>query len=227
MKFSLYSSESTENERTRERPNERQSTTMSGSAIAWELFLWFSYRLTRLRFWTNSTAKTPTKTTANQTTTAIIKNNNNNINNQDDNIKLLDFSNSKILKTSNLTKTTTTKLTADEYGTTKIIPNTIITITTTKITTSDYNNCYEQQNSSLHHHQHQHHQTSSQLTNDKNNILSCFTRFSPIYFIILPTSIAIFTAFYIFKNQHHHHHNTAINDATTDELFDHTNHRND
>lgn len=41
--FSIDSSETAEHERNRELQSERQATTMSGSAIAWELFLWFSY----------------------------------------------------------------------------------------------------------------------------------------------------------------------------------------
>lgn len=39
----FFSSETAEHERNRELQSERQATTMSGSAIAWELFLWFSY----------------------------------------------------------------------------------------------------------------------------------------------------------------------------------------
>lgn len=41
------SSESTDHERQRDRNGERP-TTMSGSAIAWELFLWFSCRLSKI-----------------------------------------------------------------------------------------------------------------------------------------------------------------------------------
>lgn len=41
--YSIDSSETAEHERNRELQSERQATTMSGSAIAWELFLWFSY----------------------------------------------------------------------------------------------------------------------------------------------------------------------------------------
>lgn len=47
MHFSIDSSETAEHERNRELQSERQATTMSGSAIAWELFLWFSYIFTK------------------------------------------------------------------------------------------------------------------------------------------------------------------------------------
>lgn len=44
------SSESTDPDRSKNRKNgEKQSTTMSGSAMAWELFLWFSFKIRKIQ----------------------------------------------------------------------------------------------------------------------------------------------------------------------------------
>lgn len=167
---------------------------MSGSAIAWELFLWFSYRLNRLKFWTSK---------RHSNSNMIESNNNNNFNNNNNN-------------TSNAYKTIfeipTTKITTEATLMKPSLPSSVIRTETTTTKRVHYH-YYPTHTYAIggvapsSYHQHPHHQFSHSAPAARYN--ATYTGLRLWIFVLLPLLIAII-AIYICK-----FHSNFVTDSTT------------